>query len=79
MGEGTIPSGATLAGGIHSHAAYDPNYDSENFSRGDKNFANRRGVPEYIVTPGGNLKRYDPSTNSETVIASDLPKDPNSP
>ncbi|MDR2712404.1 MAG: DUF4329 domain-containing protein [Clostridiales bacterium] len=76
VGEGTIPKGAELSGGIHSHGAKDPRYDSENFSFGDKGFSKSRGVPEYISTPGGTLKKYEPATGKVSVLSSGMPKDP---
>jgi len=75
VGEGTIPDGAELSGGIHSHGANDPRYDSENFSLGDKGFSQSRGVPEYISTPGGTLQKYDPATGQVSVLSTDMPKD----
>ena len=82
VGEGVIPMGTTLVGGIHAHAAYSYGmYDDENFSgaNGDKGFADWRGVPEYIVTPGGYLKKYNPSNKKVTTVTKGMPRDPNSP
>ncbi|GIV28853.1 MAG: hypothetical protein KatS3mg027_2667 [Bacteroidia bacterium] len=65
--------------GIHSHGAYDYRYDNNNFSPDDINFSENEGVPEYITTPSGLLKKYDPVTEEVSVISEDLPSDPSDP
>lgn len=56
----------------HTHAAFDPKYDNENFSPADENYAESIKVPLYVATPGGVLKVYDPSTDKETTISSSI-------
>ena len=65
----------------HTHAAYDPDYASDVFSGcpGDKANADRRGVPNYVATPLGTLRRYDPSDGSDVEVYDDIPWDPNHP
>lgn len=73
----TPPDGYTTYSGIHSHGAHDPNYNSNSFSQSDKNWADKTGTPLYITTPDGSLRMYDPKTKKETIISTNLPKDPN--
>ena len=63
----------------HSHAAYDPGYDNNNFSEADKKLAAKGDVPSYVSTPDGSLKKYDPSTSVTSIINEDMPSDPNDP
>jgi RHS repeat-associated protein len=67
------PGGTTRVGTAHTHAAYDPNFDNENFSPADRRNANNRSlasgnlVPNFVATPSGRIKRFDPAViaNSE--------------
>ncbi|MHB1453453.1 MAG: DUF4329 domain-containing protein [Saccharofermentanales bacterium] len=59
---------------IHTHGAYNEGYENDEFSPQDTNsFIN------YLVTPLGTLRKYDPSDGSDIVIYSDIPFDPNHP
>ena len=64
---------------IHAHAAYDSKYDNDSFSDADKNNAKSRGVPNYVVTPGGYFKKYNPADKSEVTITDKMPFDLNHP
>ena len=78
----SAPAGQTLRAIIHAHAAYTyGQYDDENFSDADKNAAIALGVPIYVTTPAGHLKKHDPSKwfFKTTTITKGLPRDPNSP
>jgi len=61
------PTGTTRVGTYHTHAAYDPRYDSEIFSRADRINANNRSlatgnsVPSFVATPTGRIRRFDPA------------------
>jgi RHS repeat-associated protein len=63
----TCPPGTTRVGDYHTHAAYDPHYDNENFSPADRKFANNasvaagHAVPNFVGTPAGAIKRFDPA------------------
>ncbi|GAB2874618.1 hypothetical protein GCM10027277_49810 [Pseudoduganella ginsengisoli] len=60
---GHMPSKPMIApvyGAYHTHAAYDPDYDNENFSPEDKDMGDRLGWPTYLGTPSGAIKRYMP-------------------
>lgn len=59
----------------HTHGAYDPAYDNENFSgaTGDKGYSKANNATGYVATPGGAIKRYDPSTNTVTTLPAHAP------
>jgi RHS repeat-associated protein len=65
---GTVPAGTTGAAVYHTHGAFDPHYDNENFSPQDIRSAGREGTPSYLGTPAGAIKRYDPATGTTTVL-----------
>ena len=68
----------------HTHGAYDPKYKSDEFSEDDLEYSLNKGVPIYVATPSGTLRKYDPNNyvygvdNSEE-ICDDIPYDPNHP
>lgn len=41
----------------------------------DISSANKRGLESYVVTPNGNLKKYDPSTGKISLISNKMPSD----
>ncbi len=53
-----IPQGSKLTASYHTHAAFDPRYDNENFSPQDLNGDNRLGIDGYLATPGGYFKYH---------------------
>lgn len=59
----------------HTHAAYDPNYDNENFSgvTGDKGYSKANNAVGYVATPSGQIKKYDPATDTETTLSEKAP------
>lgn len=63
----------------HTHAAYSPEYINNSFSDADIAEANKRGIPIYVATPLGLLRRYDPADGSDIIIYWDIPSDPNYP
>ena len=69
----------TVVGRLHTHAAYDPAYANDIFSSADKRNAERQGVPSYVATPLGTLRKYDPSNGTDIVLFNDIPFDPNHP
>jgi RHS repeat-associated protein len=69
------PSGSTLVGIYHTHGEFtDRNgdgiddYESENFSPADRNYAGRFGVPIYLRTPSCQFKKYDPASGNTTIL-----------
>jgi len=77
----TVSPGEILVAYIHSHAAYDKRYDNENFSgmNADMGVAHYYNVPLYVATPGGYLKRYDPSSGKVFTFTERVPWDAASP
>jgi RHS repeat-associated protein len=55
---GLAPKGTKDVGGYHTHGAYDPNYESEEFSALDKATADVAGTRVYLGTPRGRFMRY---------------------
>jgi|TARA_B100000315_G_scaffold56204_2_gene50456 hypothetical protein len=53
----SVPSGYATAS-YHTHGAYDPKYDSENFSYLDITMNNNWGVDGYLGTPAGYYKYH---------------------
>lgn len=79
-----LPKGTAAAAYIHAHGNEDKEYDDENFSGdpsggGDKGVANNLGLDAFLVTPGGQLKYYDLSSNTEKTLRTNMPSDPASP
>ena len=64
---------------LHTHGAYSSRYMGDVFSPKDKKLAKKRGMPFYLATPLGILRKYDPSNWSDVVISEDIPFDPNHP
>ena len=64
---------------LHTHAAYDPKYDNDVFSPADKRNARNQGVPTYVATPLGTLRKYNPANGTDIIIYDDIPFDPNHP
>ena len=65
---GAVPDGTIGAGVYHTHAAFDPRYDNENFSPQDKRSAGREGTPSFLGTPAGAIKKYDPATGRIIIL-----------
>ena len=77
-----MAEGDELVGHAHTHAQYDANFDNENFSGTDKTNAKSSGVPNYVATPQGTLKKLEidaQGNNNISTIATDIPSDPNDP
>lgn len=77
-GPKSVPSGTTAVAYWHTHGAYNPSYDSENFSNyydeelkahiGDIPYAKHHGIDAYVVTPKGNFKHYSVTKDSEELL-----------
>ena len=59
---------------IHTHGAYSPRYSNDSFSSADLN-----NWINYLVTPLGTVRKYDPSDGSDIEIFNDVPFDSNHP
>jgi len=59
----------------HTHGAYDPHYDSENFSgdNGDKGYSKANNAVGYVATPSGAIQKYDPATDTVTTLPDTAP------
>jgi RHS repeat-associated protein len=76
----TPPGGPNEAvAGHHTHGDYDPQYKNNDFSKTDKETAREYDRLFYVATPDGSLKEYDPKTDSERTINTNMPSDPNDP
>ena len=49
------------------------------FSDADKEWANDNKIPLYVHGPNGELRKYDPATEEDILICSDLPISPKTP
>jgi uncharacterized Zn-binding protein involved in type VI secretion len=61
---------------FHTHAAFDPLYDNENFSDDDKDTNRTDGVVGYLATPSGAIKKFDPAApaaSAETTLPDTAP------
>ena len=63
---------------LHTHGGYMYELGNGNdyFSTTDKWVADIYSVPFYVVTPRGTLRKYDPSTQKDILLFTDLPYDP---
>ncbi|HVB03571.1 MAG TPA: DUF4329 domain-containing protein [Chitinophagaceae bacterium] len=71
------PKDKTTFSSVHSHANYDPKYDNKNFSPQDKNKAKEDQQTDYVTTPDDSLNKYNPKSDKQVVINTNLPSDPN--
>ena len=80
-GPNRLPKGYKLAAIAHTHGCASESADDENFSMPDKGVSRKYGVPIYVATPGGYLKKfiYDDYGGKVIVISSHMPSDPRSP
>lgn len=62
------PRGTRATAFYHTHAAFDPRYDNENFSPTDINSANRANLDSYLGTPAGAFKFYDVSRDQISTL-----------
>jgi hypothetical protein len=65
-----VPAGSTTRATYHTHAAFDPRFDNENFSPTDIQTNNLFMVDGYLGTPAGAFKYYQQSTGSISTLGS---------
>lgn len=65
-----IPAGSRATASYHTHAAFDPLFDNENFSPTDLDLNRRAAVDGYLGTPGGQFKFHDVSSDTVTTLGS---------
>lgn len=63
-----IPSGSRATASYHTHAAYDPRYDNENFSQRDLDNDKELGLDGYLATPAGQFKYHNVTTGEILVL-----------
>lgn len=56
-GPNSVPQGKLAVAYYHTHGAYDPLYNSEQFSTADINYARAYNIDGYVATPGGRFGR----------------------
>ena len=68
-------NGASYVVRYHTHGAAETDYDNENFSgaTGDKRYSKANNATGYVATPSGAIKKYDPSTDTVTVLGDTAP------
>ncbi len=66
----SFPINFLTVGLLHTHGAYSPLYDNENFSSQDKSVADFWKKESYVVTPLGTIRKYDPSDKRDYIIYS---------
>ena len=57
--ESAAPSGSVTTASYHTHAAFDPRYDNENFSPQDILSDSLFGIDGYLATPEGQFKYHN--------------------
>ncbi len=62
----SVPQGSRITASYHTHAAFDPRFDNENFSPRDLQNDRDLGIDGYLGTPLGQFKLHDIET--DTVI-----------
>ncbi|MBT5031264.1 MAG: DUF4329 domain-containing protein [Proteobacteria bacterium] len=63
-----IPAGTTLRATYHTHAAFDPQFDNENFSPTDLEGDSRLNIDGYLGTPAGAFKYHDVATGDVSTL-----------
>lgn len=63
-----LPKGSLATATYHTHAAFDPRYDNENFSPGDLESDRSIGVDGYLGTPLGQFKYHELKTGKIYVL-----------
>jgi len=53
-----IPGGSRITASYHTHGAFDPRFDNENFSQTDLNADRANMIDGYLATPGGQFKLH---------------------
>ena len=63
-----IPAGTRPTASIHTHAAFDPRFDNENFSPTDLESDRSSNTNGYLATPGGQFKFHEVRTGQITTL-----------
>ncbi len=73
------PSGFRVVADVHTHSAWSPQFDNDHFSPADIADNTNQGIVGYVATPAGKLLKYDPATQTTTVVSKSIPFDKNHP
>ena len=65
-----VPAGTTARAVYHTHAAFDPRFDNENFSPTDLEGDSRLNIDGYLGTPAGAFKYHDVATDEVSTLGS---------
>ena len=63
-----VPVGTVTTASYHTHGAFDPRFDNENFSPTDISSDAALGIDGYLGTPGGQFKYHDVDTGMITTL-----------
>lgn len=63
-----VPSGTFARASYHTHAGFDPDFDSENFSETDLEGDRIDGIDGYLATPAGRFKYHQVSDGQIIVL-----------
>ena len=63
-----IPVGSNITASYHTHAAFDPKFDNENFSETDLSANRDNSIDGYLGTPAGQFKIHDVETDVVTTL-----------
>ena len=67
-----VPAGSTATASVHTHAAFDPRFDNENFSNTDLESDRNSMLDGYLATPGGQFKYHNVETGQITTLGLSL-------
>jgi RHS repeat-associated protein len=60
---------------VHTHGAWLPRYDNNEFSPADRHGNRSENTIGFVVTPNGFLKKYNPKTRKTEILSKKLPYD----
>lgn len=66
--EFSVPIGSQITASYHTHAAFDPRFDNENFSETDLENDRANNIDGYLATPLGQFKLHDIETDTIIVL-----------
>ena len=73
------PGGFEVVADIHTHSAYSPEHDNDEFSPDDIEGNVIGQTIGYVATPKGRLLKYDPESDKVTTVSKKIPFDPKHP
>jgi hypothetical protein len=64
----SVPVGSIITASYHTHAAFDPRFDNENFSPQDLENDRANNIDGYLATPLGQFKLHDIQTDTIVTL-----------